>query len=89
MARVKAFSVEGLDLRFFSNDHDPPHFHALHAGGGWEVSVHFLEASESMLVGFRPPARRMAARHRRALVNGAECHRAALLLEWESIRDGN
>lgn len=88
MARVKAFSVEGLDLRFFSNDHDPPHFHAFHRGGDWEVTVLFNEAPGQMLSRLRPGGARMRASHKRALLDGAENHRAELLIEWESIGGG-
>jgi hypothetical protein len=34
--KVDAFSVAGLVLRFYSNDHMPPHFHA-EKPGRWEV----------------------------------------------------
>jgi hypothetical protein len=47
MATVRAFSAPGLKLWFYSNDHEPPHFHAKHTGQ-WEVKVYFLEDADRM-----------------------------------------
>jgi hypothetical protein len=42
MAVIKAFSIAGMKLWFYSNDHEPPHFHAKR-NGEWEMRVKFLE----------------------------------------------
>ena len=36
-----------MKLWFYSNDHEPPHFHAKRRGQ-WEFKVLFLEAAEDM-----------------------------------------
>lgn len=41
MGRVSTVRFSGLDARFYSNDHLPPHFH-LEKDGEWEVKVRFL-----------------------------------------------
>jgi hypothetical protein len=41
MGRVSTVKFSGLDARFYSNDHLPPHFH-LEKDGEWEVKVKFL-----------------------------------------------
>ncbi len=48
MATVEAFQIEGLKLWFWSNDHEPPLFHAKRAGE-WEVKVHFLLEPAEMI----------------------------------------
>jgi hypothetical protein len=42
MAKVDSFAIPGLECWFWSNDHDPPHFHVKRAGE-WELKVNFLE----------------------------------------------
>lgn len=48
MATVQAFHIEGLKLWFWSNDHEPPHFHAKWSGE-LEVKVHFLSGPGEMV----------------------------------------
>ena len=48
MAIVRAFEIPGLTLWFWSNDHEPPHFHAKRRGE-WEVKVHFLLDAAEMV----------------------------------------
>ena len=47
MPKVKCFEISGLYCWFWSNDHDPPHFHAKR-NGEWELTVKFLEGKGSM-----------------------------------------
>ena len=82
MAKVRAFTVPGIEMWFYSGDHRPPHFHARSAGE-WEVRVHFLNASGQMIEVIRPPDARIKGSVRKALEHGAEAHRAGLLREWE------
>jgi hypothetical protein len=46
MAKLDCFTIGGIELWFFSNDHLPPHFHAKRKGQ-WEVRVYFLESRMS------------------------------------------
>ena len=46
MAKLERFTIPGVELWFFSNDHLPPHFHAKRKGQ-WEVRVYFLESRTS------------------------------------------
>jgi len=43
MAKLECFTIAGIELWFFSNDHLPPHFHAKRKGR-WEVRVYFLQS---------------------------------------------
>lgn len=85
MANITAFAIRGLKLWFWSNDHEPPHFHAKRAGE-WEVKVYFmLDQSEMVEVeGWskkRPPRKIL-----KELTTQAEANRILLLEQWEEIR---
>ena len=83
MAVVRAFSVPGLKLWFYSNDHEPPHFHAKRTGE-WEVKVHFLEDIDRMIElswQLSPPAAKVL----KNLAELAAEHRAALFGEWDAV----
>lgn len=86
MAVVSAFKIAGLTLWFWSNDHEPPHFHAKRRGE-WEVKVNFLlpeaEMVELVWAGKRPSQKTL-----RQLTSLAAQHRAALLAQWEELRRG-
>lgn len=86
MATVQAFSRPGWRLWFWSNDHEPPHFHAKRAGE-WEVKVHFLLPPAEMIeeVWTRKKPSRKSLQELCAL---AERHRAALLRQWEQVHGG-
>ena len=84
MAAVQAFQIEGLKLWFWSNDHEPPHFHAKRAGE-WEVKVHFLlEASEMIEVEWAK--KKLPSKVLSNLKALAEEHRAELLAQWEQLQ---
>ncbi|MBK6685976.1 MAG: DUF4160 domain-containing protein [Deltaproteobacteria bacterium] len=79
MGRVAAFSINGLDLWFNSNDHLPPHFHA-EKPGEWEVRVFIRRDGPGMFEtcwGKGPSAK--MKKELRALT---EAHREALETEW-------
>lgn len=79
--RGDAFSVAGLVLRFYSNDHMPPHFHA-EKPSRWEVRVRFrLDPSEMIEALSKKKPRLSELKELRKL---AEEHRVALMDEWES-----
>lgn len=88
MARVKAFTVAGLELWFYSGDHEPPHFHARKLGGEWVARIHLLQPRGSMIELLRPAGARIGGRYRKALEQGVEANRMALLAEWEAAQAG-
>ena len=86
MATVEAFEIDGLKIWFWSNDHEPPHFHAKR-NGEWEVKVCFmLDQSEMIEVEAwskkTPPKKTL-----KELTSNAENHRVDLLKQWQEIRD--
>lgn len=83
MGRLTLFSVDGLDLRFYSSDHEPPHFHA-RKPGSWEVRIFLLESTYSVRW---QRTRRISRKENGTLLNLAEKHRADLLREWEANVD--
>ena len=79
MPRVASFELPGIDCRFYSNDHEPPHFHARRKGE-WEYRVYFLLRREQMLeLKWGSGA---SAKDLNALCDAGEAHRAALMQEW-------
>jgi len=81
MGKVEVISINGVDLVFFSNDHNPPHFHAKKAGE-WEYRVYFMR-SENMLEA-KWEEQRMTGKLRRELIELVVANRLALLTEWEA-----
>lgn len=86
MATVIAFQINGLKIWFWSNDHEPPHFHAKKAGE-WEVKISFmLDQSEMVELeswSKKSPSKKVV----KELTSLAEAHRIALLQQWQEIRD--
>jgi hypothetical protein len=87
MARVLAFQIDGVSCWFWSNDHEPPHFHAKRAGE-WEVSVRFLEARSRMIL-LKWSKRKLSRQETKTLVENSEKFRAELLDQWEKIQEQN
>jgi hypothetical protein len=81
MGRVECFELEGIDLRFYSNDHEPSHLHA-ERPGDWEVRVFFLEDPVRLEVKW-PKDGGPDAGDRAPLTSGAASHRPQLLDEWK------
>ena len=81
MPKVDAFSVAGLVLRFYSNDHMPPHFHA-EKPGRWEAKVRFRRGPVEMIEIITK--KKPMASELKELKRLAELHRIALLAEWEA-----
>jgi hypothetical protein len=84
MASVAAFQVDGLKLWFWSNDHDPPHLHAIRHGE-WEVKVHFLSVPAEMIEVVWS-TKLPSGKKLKELTSLAEEHRAELLTQWEEIQ---
>lgn len=66
---------------FWSNDHDPPHFHAKREGE-WELKVSFLADESEMFElqwGTAPKGKVI-----RQIAKAVRANRAALLAEWHA-----
>ncbi len=68
----------GLVITMYFDDHDPPHFHALHADGEAKVRIDSLEPIDSSL----------SRRHLRFVLAWAELHQDALAENWRRARAG-
>ena len=81
MPKVACFEIPGLSCWFWSNDHDPPHFH-MKRDGEWELKVNFAEGKARMfeLVWGDPPRTKLLRQIERTVVE----HRVQLLAEWEA-----
>lgn len=82
MAKLECFTINGISLWFWSNDHKPPHFHAKRAGK-WEVRVYFLEESAANMLDVMWGEKAFTAADKKALAKMVAAHRANILEEWE------
>ena len=72
-----------MPLWFYSNDHEPPHFHAKRKGE-WEYRVNFLQPVGEMFELIRSTKKaQMSKADREHLAEMVEKHRFELLREWE------
>ncbi len=81
MPKVACFEIVGLTCWFWSNDHDPPHFHVKRQGE-WELKVNFVEGGARMFElqwGDAPKAKVL-----REIARLVEENRVQLLAEWEA-----
>jgi hypothetical protein len=81
MPKVACFEIPGLFCWFWSNDHNPPHFHVKREGE-WEIKVNFVAGAEAMFE-FQwgdPPSARVL----RDLAKLVTKNRVKLLEEWEA-----
>lgn len=81
MGTLTAFSIDGMKIWFWSNDHNPPHFHAKR-DGLWEYRVFFLEEKNSRMME-RVWGKSISATDRKLLKNKVTQYRVAILKEWE------
>lgn len=80
MGKVDCFDIPGLYCWFWSNDHEPPHFHVKRQGE-WEIKVKFLEDGAEMFEkewGVMPSGKIL-----RELKKAVVQNRANLFVEWE------
>ena len=89
MPKVQAFAISGLDVRFYSSDHLPPHIHVRDVGE-WEIRVYFLLCTERRLEydvkwpkSFDGPRSKTGKR----ILEKVLANKAALLAEWEANVD--
>jgi len=81
MPKVACFEIAGLSCWFWSNDHDPPHFHVKREGE-WELKVKFAEGEAQMFElewGDNPRAKVL-----REIAKNVKEKRVQLLAEWEA-----
>jgi Domain of unknown function (DUF4160) len=80
MPKVGCFTIPGLMCWFWSNDHDPLHFH-VKRDGEWELKVKFAEGEAQMfeLEWGDPPKSKVL----REIAKNVEENRVQLLAEWE------
>ncbi|OWK39149.1 DUF4160 domain-containing protein [Fimbriiglobus ruber] len=81
MPKVACFQIPGLTCWFWSNDHEPPHFH-VKRDGEWELRVKFLESVDQMFElvwGAEPKAKLL-----RKITQAVAENRMNLLAEWEA-----
>ncbi|MSU78833.1 MAG: DUF4160 domain-containing protein [Gemmataceae bacterium] len=81
MAKVDCLDIPGLVCWFWSNDHEPPHFHVKREGE-WELKVNFLANESEMFElqwGDTPKAKLC-----RQIATAVLANRAALLVEWQA-----
>jgi hypothetical protein len=83
MPRVDAFSIAGMDLWFWSHDHEPPHFHASRVDQ-WEIVVRFMLCTDDLLDFEVKWGSKPSGKDRKALLREVLAHRAQLLEEWET-----
>ena len=79
MPKVACFEIPGLSCWFWSNDHDPPHFHAKKVGE-WEIRVKFTEDQMFESVWGEEPSGKLLRQLRKAVKD----NRDDLLAEWEA-----
>jgi Domain of unknown function (DUF4160) len=68
----------GIVIAMYLDDHDPPHFHARHAGGEAKVQIDTLEVIDSTL----------GRRQLRFVLAWAELHQDELADNWRRARAG-
>jgi hypothetical protein len=83
MAKVTAFTIPGLTIWFWSNDHEPPHFHVKRRGE-WVVKVKFLLNAVNMIevVGGKPKSKAL-----KQIIKLTEKHRSELFEQWQKLRE--
>jgi hypothetical protein len=83
MATLKTFSIPGMKLWFYPNDHGS-HFHAKR-NGEWEYRIKFQENDEAMfeLKWQKTKKRFMSTQDKKCLRELVKGHRLEILKEWE------
>jgi hypothetical protein len=85
LGKVQSFKIDGLDLFFNSNDHNPPHFHA-RKSGSWEIRVDILLSSIENGLVFTvkyPLNPEISSKDKKQILKLVLENRSTLLEEWE------
>ena len=87
MPHIAAFNLAGLTMDFYTNDHDPPHFHVIKAGH-WKIKVHFTQCTERYLDYILLVDKRGSpdSKTLRMILRQVLAHQHELLEEWEATR---
>ena len=83
MAKLKCFTIGGVHLWFWSNDHNPPHFHAKR-NGKWEVRVYFMEESAVTMLDVKWGGKAFTKADKKVIEEMVVAHRQEILEEWET-----
>lgn len=86
MPRVEAFTINGVELLFYSADHDPAHFH-VRRPGEWEIRVNILATTSDQLaytIKWPRTGATVPGRLQKQLRGATVQHREALLTEWQA-----
>ena len=81
MAKLKCIAVDGVRLWFWSDDHNPPHFHAKRAGE-WELKVKFMESSTAEMFEL-VKGNKVPTAYTKLLEKLVTENRLSILDEWE------
>jgi hypothetical protein len=82
--KVACFEVAGVNLRFYSNDHEPPHFHAVKPGE-WEVRVFFTKPPGEMIsIEYSKKKNRPTKKDLAEIVKKTQEHQFELYEQWQA-----
>ena len=85
MGKLQSFKIDGLDLFFNSNDHNPPHFHARKLGV-WEIRIDIVFCSKENGLIFKPkypPNPEISSKDQKQILKLVLENKSKLLIEWE------
>jgi hypothetical protein len=81
-----ANQLNGYDIYWYSNDHDPPHFN-IEKRGHWGIQVYFLLSCESFLdyvIVWQNQKKGPSGKELQLFCDYITEHKEHLLLEWET-----
>ena len=89
LGKLDCFSIQGLELFFYSNDHLPPHFHVKKVGE-WEVRINIETSTEAngLDLSYVFPKRQgrnfrgISGQQQRQILKLIVDHRLEILEEW-------
>ena len=85
MGKLQSFKIDGLDLSFNSNDHNPEHFHA-RKSGAWEIRVYILLCNRENGLAFTsvyPPNPQISSKDKNKILKLVLENKSKLLIEWK------
>ena len=86
MVNVRSFQIAGVRCWFWSNDHEPPHFHIEAEDGDWNAKVFFLLDDDQMIQDvYARKSSGIPTQMRKVLYNEIGLNRIDLLMQWEDL----
>ena len=85
MGKLQSFKIDGLDLFFNSNDHNPAHLHVRKLGA-WEIRVYILFCSKEDGLDFTavyPPNPQISSKEKNKILKLVLENKSKLLIEWK------